>query len=369
MSRSNRRISGRMGRGDRGLWPIGTLVGQHTGHRGDGGFGPSGLDMVEDGLDRLLAVGQGLDRGDLPLVFNGGVVEPGSAPTVREPGLEEEHDGEQQVTPRRAEAGAWAAGGSATARSGTASTPASIVGCGQVVELKGELSGVADAYPGVWVRCTPDSTFLLNVINPIQGLPDCALLVTAWPNSMTLSPTSWAWWTSGFWIGDRHTNYYPAGSICAFEMEDGTWKRGQPAVTLLDLQAVWIARHLFLRRFGRWPGRQILHTAHERLVEQEPDEYCGCDSGRRYGECCRDRDRRILPIDRLREYVAFRGRTGRRAPPRPLVNWLVDSRAPTPAAGEVCAPTMVPRLAIPPARWQGAAPQRLSGLAAHAHRS
>jgi hypothetical protein len=57
-------------------------------------------------------------------------------------------------------------------------------------------------------------------------------------------------------------------------------------VELLDLQIVWIARHLYLRRFGRWPGRQVLHTAFERLRE----------------ECCLASDRRA-PQGGLREFL------------------------------------------------------------------
>lgn len=112
---------------------------------------------------------------------------------------------------------------------------------------------------------------------------------------------SWAWWLPALiWIGPRHTNYHPLGSICSFEPEDRTWQRGQLLITLLDLQVLWIVRHIFLRRFGRWPGRQVFHTSWERVLEQRPGELCGgCDSNHRYEECCHVIDKTVDPIERL----------------------------------------------------------------------
>jgi hypothetical protein len=85
-------------------------------------------------------------------------------------------------------------------------------------------------------------------------------------------------------------------------------------VDLLDLHIVWIVRHLFMRRFGRWPGRQILHTAHERLMEHQSGELCGCDAGRRYEECCRGLDERLDPVGRAISFVLKFGTADRRPP-------------------------------------------------------
>ncbi|HWG32844.1 MAG TPA: hypothetical protein VN650_01655 [Gemmatimonadaceae bacterium] len=56
-------------------------------------------------------------------------------------------------------------------------------------------------------------------------------------------------------------------------------------VTFFDMFMVWIVRHCFLIEFGRWPGYQILHTAFERLEQQQPRELCGCGSSLTYAEC------------------------------------------------------------------------------------
>ena len=43
------------------------------------------------------------------------------------------------------------------------------------------MSGVAEAYPQREIRSTPGITWILNRIQPIQGLRDAALVVTASP--------------------------------------------------------------------------------------------------------------------------------------------------------------------------------------------
>lgn len=297
----------------------------------------------EAGLALLRAVGADLDLGVTPLVFAGGVVRPGAPSSNHQPG-ETERSGDERTREgapgirawQGGSSGSWATAGEATARSRSAGTTSQVLS-----RLAGEgiaaLSGVEEAYPRVWTLSAPDMTVLFNEITPIEGLPDTALLVTAWPSSADLWPTSWAWWIDGIWIGPRHTNY-PNGSICAFEIRDWTWRRGDSAILLLDLQAVWLTRHLFLRRFGRWPGQQVLHTPHERLLEQVPDELCGgCKSGKRYSECHRNRDVAVGELERLREFSRFRGQVGPRRPPPALISWL-DGSGVTPRAIEICLP-------------------------------
>ncbi len=169
------------------------------------------------------------------------------------------------------------------------------------------LEGVARAYPQVHVRTTPDLIWLIFLIMPIEGLEDSALLVSACPRHYVSNLISWAWWWPLLtWIGPRHTNYSLPGSICSFEPDDQTWEPGESLVTLLDLQVVWIVRHMFMRRFGRWPGRQVLHNSWERLTEQRPGELCGgCRSGRRYEECCEPADRAADPVDRLFLFIKW----------------------------------------------------------------
>ncbi len=293
------------------------------------------------GIERLMALGAELDAGRYPTVFTGGVVEPGATPSAVGPGIEEDcvHGGARAggsaAGSRQGSAGrARAAGGSAAARQGEASASTSVVGEFEAECLTGELSGVEVAYPGVRVHATPDMVILLNRIQPIQGLPDCALLLTAWPRAYERWPASWAWWSPGIWVGERHTNY-PDGSICAFEVSDGTWRRGHSAVVFLDLQSLWLARHLHLMRLGRWPGRQILHTPYERVAEHRPGEFCGCDSGRAYERCCREGDLRLGAYDRLMEFRRWNSHRCSRRPPERVVRWLFGTRAELPRAEEI----------------------------------
>ncbi len=293
------------------------------------------------GIERLTALGAELDAGRYPSVFTGGVVEPGATPSAVGPGIEEDFGygggraGGSAAGSRQGSAGrARAAGGSAAARQGEASASTSVVGEFEAECLTGELSGVEVAYPRVRIHATPDTVILLNWIQPIRGLPDSALLLTAWPRAYERWPASWAWWSPGIWVGERHTNY-PDGSVCAFEVSDGTWRRGQSAVGFLDLQSIWLARHLYLKRLGRWPGRQILHTAHERVSEHRPGELCGCDSEGIYERCCRERDLRLGAYGRLKEFRSWNPHRGSRRPPEGVVRWLLGTSAEVPRAEEI----------------------------------
>ena len=156
----------------------------------------------------------------------------------------------------------------------------------------------------------------------IVGLPDKAYLLTVMPLDPTALPhgskksvTSWAWWDVGIRVGPRHTNY-GNGSVCSFEPDHRTWTSGDSIVALFDLNAVWIARHLFLRHFGRWPGDQVLHTAHERLSEHRRGELCGCGSLQLYEHCHRDADTKTSAYDRLQEFRCRVDDPGRQVPDR-----------------------------------------------------
>lgn len=298
-------------------------------------------DTLSVGISRLGAVGAVLDAGGQPFVFSGGVVEPGATPPPVDPGIEEDlADGRTRAGGSSARSWqgstgrARAAEGSAAPRQGEASASTSVVGEFEAECLTGDLSGVEVAYPGVRVHATPDMVILLNRIQPIRGLPDSALLLTAWPRAYDRWPASWAWWSPGIWVGERHTNY-PDGSVCAFEVSDGTWRRGQSAVVFLDLQSVWLARHLHLKRLGRWPGRQILHTAHERVIEHRAGEFCGCDCGRLYEQCCHDGDVRLGAYGRLKDFRMRNPHRGPRRPPETVVQWLVGTSAEMPRADKI----------------------------------
>ena len=78
---------------------------------------------------------------------------------------------------------------------------------------------------------------------------------------------------------------------------------------------------MFLHHFGRWPGRQSLHTAYERVTDHEPGELCGCDSAILYESCCRVPDLRQSPAARWIEFQEKFG-SGHRSPPISVVTWV-----------------------------------------------
>lgn len=265
-----------------------------------------------EGLELLRQIGEQLDDDLYPVIHEGGQVEPGpgrlpsARPGREDQGKEVRQDAGQEAGqgPERSAARprSGAADEGAAAGEGTPGSPAQVLRTsGLRPDVVGDLEGAVKAYPQMRIRLAPPLAWLSAWIWPIRGLQKEALLVIGYSLDCPTTPRSWAWWDAGVWIGPRHTNY-PDGSICSYEPPDGTWGPGRPLVELLDLQVVWIVRHLYLRHFGRWPARQVLHTAFERLREHEPGEFCGCDSGRRYDQCCLETDRRA-PHGGLREFL------------------------------------------------------------------
>jgi hypothetical protein len=101
------------------------------------------------------------------------------------------------------------------------------------------------------------------------------------------------------WIGPRHT--YADGSICAYERQDLTWTREMGPQPLLDLISLWVARQIYLRAYGRWPGMQRVHTPLERILVQNATELCGgCASGKTYARCCYRKDLLAVSAAELR---------------------------------------------------------------------
>lgn len=148
---------------------------------------------------------------------------------------------------------------------------------------------VLRAYPQFRVRSTARGIWMTGTIQPVQDLDARAILTMVVPISDQGTVYGWAWWEDGIWIGPRHTNWSD-GSICAFEPKDNSWIWEMGLVALVDMYVVWITRHLHLAAYGRWPGRQVLHTAYERLTEHGSNEFCGCGSDLHYEECCRASD-------------------------------------------------------------------------------
>jgi hypothetical protein len=261
-----------------------------------------------DGSDLLYQIGATLDAGRACGVCERGFVWPTAEPEaeikvgvleeVRENGAEQgAGQAGSRGSPARPRQGAAA---SCPTESTTAGAASSLV---RQLEVSSELNPGKDAesqlvealrisYPQFAVRNAAAGSWITGQLRPIIDLPVTVTMATLIPVLPDQSIQAWAWWPHGIWIGPRHTNFAD-GSICAFEQTDRTWERGGNLTTLLDLQAVWIARHIYLRVYDRWPGQQRLHTPYERLTEHRPGEFCGCGSDRRYELCCNKQDLEI----------------------------------------------------------------------------
>jgi len=265
----------------------------------------------------LKTIGEDLDDDRQPLVHEGGVVMPGPAsPSEFTPGEKGNGHVARQAEPRRSSAGSRPGTSRRGSAEGEGPTDAAAPLVGQpglTPAIQRDLRAAADAYPQMRVATAPRVAWLDTWVRPIPGLPRTAYLLTQYPFENRYPVRSWAWWDTGVWIGPRHTNF-PHGDICAYNREDQTWHRGASLVTLLDLHVVWIVRHMHLRRFGRWPGRQVLHTTYERLQEMRPGELCGCGSADRYKDCCQPEDEQADPFRALKEHLDHVG-TQRRRPP------------------------------------------------------
>lgn len=195
-----------------------------------------------------------------------------------------------------------------------------------------QVGEVQQSYRSARVWTSPDAFWVSAIIEPIDDEPIGAYLATRYPIASTELVQSWAWWTHGIWIGPRHTNYSD-GSICSFDLRQRTWDRSRPLRDLWDLHSLWVARHMYLRRYRRWPGPQHVGTPMERYFEQAPDELCGCDSqsSLRYRQCCLSSDAEF--VKSLPEFARRRPR--RRSPPRAVIAYLFGARHVAPAYSEL----------------------------------
>lgn len=199
-----------------------------------------------------------------------------------------------------------------------------------------QLEGVQRAYPGAALDLDQHGVWLFARSQLLAGLSREAIFLVALPDTPLVEPRAWAFWQQGkeaTWIGDRHTNFFD-GSICAYSPTiDRAWSPGGDLRTLLDLYSLWALRHLHVEVLGRWPGKQYALLApnghpmpYYRLVEFKDDELCSCDSGGRYGACCKPRDLTcdfMIEMQRFRAVHGGRGIRDRR-PPEPILRWALE---------------------------------------------
>lgn len=277
--------------------------------------------MNDSAMQVLSEIGMLLGRDEYPFVFNAGVVRPGELrPEFLSPETEQRNDETKPSSHRagrsatrswqwterweRATRGPWA--GKAREASPVICEPLRDTYLTQKEE-------VCAAYPSSKIWEEDDGIWMVVQSKLLDGIEVAATIVVKVPFSPLFPPAAWGFWEGKHWIGPRHTNY-PNGSICAFEPGDATWLAGGSLVELLDLYTLWCVRHLYLKEFGVWPGRQVVHTGFERWKECSPVEQCGCGSKYKYRDCCLPSDSGSFLIASGVSYLSREGQIPRRPP-------------------------------------------------------
>jgi hypothetical protein len=135
------------------------------------------------------------------------------------------------------------------------------------------------------------------------------------PHSDHFDPKAFAFWKISPLprpVGPRHTNY-PDASVCAFIPEDDAWRPGDSPLTLLNLYAEWLICQLYFGLEEKWPGAQFGMDAIYRSTEFGPNDWCTCDSGRRYADCHMEPDR--IEVEALKQRGEYRDHGSRKVPP------------------------------------------------------
>ena len=131
---------------------------------------------------------------------------------------------------------------------------------------------------GLWVVVT---SFPLGYRGP------SVYFLVGLPLDQRISPRAWAFNHIGPKVQPvslRHTNF-PDASICAFTTADYAWRPDDGILPLIDHYSTWTIKKWHFELFGWWPGPQAGACAYYRHIESVAREWCGCQSGKRYGEC------------------------------------------------------------------------------------
>lgn len=131
---------------------------------------------------------------------------------------------------------------------------------------------------GLWVAVTG---------NPLGQRGPAVHFLVAVPLDERLSPRAWAFTRLGprpQLMSLKHTNF-PDASVCAYPHGHWPWPNSAGLLGLVDIYMLWAVRKLHRDHLGWWPGPQVGPCAHYRLREFDRREDCGCGSNKRYGEC------------------------------------------------------------------------------------
>ncbi len=106
---------------------------------------------------------------------------------------------------------------------------------------------------------------------------------------------------------------------------------GDSLINRLDLYTLWTLRHEHPKVLERWPGRQAVPYAYERLTKSHPDKLCGCNRhGKRYMDCCQPRDQAQSSGDSFWHFMRFTQGQLDRSPPQAIFEFMRCRQAPPP---------------------------------------
>lgn len=302
-------------------------------------MGCGNLKLSESLRERLKSLGEALDQKQQLRVFNGGLIGFDN---------ETEHEVSRNVTGKevRSAAQPWP-GRRARSRQQRPrrgewwwppGTSGSLGAVAQLDWLDG-LGSLVSAYPGIRAAIHGDHAWMAVPARPMGVQGPLAIFVVCYPRDTRLKVRGWGFWVNSGWLtpmGNRHTNY-PDQSICAFA-DDGTWTRRSGLTALADRYCEWAIRQMHFESFARWVGMQVGPNALYRIHEFRDGELCHCNSGARYGACCRPVDEALVAGNPDAEFLA-------------LINFTRGV-----PLGEQSTPVVVYRIAhgqFPPGSWIG----------------
>jgi hypothetical protein len=284
------------------------------------------ISLAEHQLRILSELGQAIDIDRQFQVFDGGRVGIVSDQTEKDKENERQGTRGSATGSRQGSAGSRRPAGEARARLGLLDP--------QVVRLAG-LEDLWRAYPTDFIE-GDHGLWIIVKSNPLGNDGPQVTFVLGYPYTSKVEPRAWAFSKLGEFpkfVGPRHTNF-PDASICAFGPDD--WNRSDGVAALVDFYSTWLIRQLYLQHFGRWPGRQHGASALYRRTEFSSDEWCGCDSGKRYGECHEKADRLMSDEEAREEHRrVFKSDYGPRRPPKSLMKFVRSNFKKIPAFRDV----------------------------------
>jgi hypothetical protein len=124
-------------------------------------------------------------------------------------------------------------------------------------------------------------------LHPLGARGPKTFFLVGMPLDARIAPRAWAFGSIGAnaaLLPLRHSNF-PDASICAFTEAQSIWKREDGLLPLVDMFSTWVVKKWHFEKFGWWPGPQVGACALYRRMESKGQEWCGCMSGRRYGDC------------------------------------------------------------------------------------